>query len=36
MSEYKQYNEGAKSDDIHDDESLAKGFASIPAIPQNK
>ena len=36
MAAYKQYNDGTMSDVIPDDAALAKGFASIPAIPQNK
>ena len=36
MAAYKQYNDGAMSDVIPDDAALAKGFVSIPAIPQNK
>ena len=36
MAAYKQYNDGAMTDVIPDDAALAKGFASIPALPQNK
>ena len=36
MTAYKQYNDGTMSDRIPTDEDLARGFASIPDIPQNK
>ncbi len=36
MAAYKQYNDGTMMDTIPTDEDLAKGFASIPDIPQNK
>lgn len=36
MSAYMNYNAGTMSDYIPTDEDLAKGFASIPDIPQNK
>ena len=36
MAAYKQYNDGTMTDVIPDDAALAKGFASIPVLPQNK
>lgn len=36
MSAYMNYNAGTMSDYIPTEEDLAKGFASIPDIPQNK
>ena len=36
MTAYKQFNDGTMSDSVPTDEDLAKGFASIPDIPQNK
>ncbi len=36
MTAYKQYNDGTMSDRIPTDEDLARGFVSIPDIPQNK
>ena len=36
LSAYKAYNDGTMTDTIPTDADLAKGFASIPDIPQNK
>ena len=36
MAAYKQFNDGTMTDSVPDDAALAKGFASIPDIPQNK
>jgi tryptophan synthase beta chain len=36
LSAYMQYNAGTLSDKVPTDEDLAKGFATIPDIPQNK
>jgi tryptophan synthase beta chain len=36
LSAYMQYNAKTLSDKIPSDEDLAKGFATIPDIPQNK
>ena len=33
---YQKYNDGEMSDIIPTDEALAKGFAGIPDIPQNR
>ena len=33
---YQKYNDGKMSDIIPTDEDLAKGFAGIPDIPQNR
>ena len=35
LSAYMQYNAGTLSDKVPTDDDLAKGFASIPDIPQN-
>ena len=36
MTAYKQYNDGTMQDYIPTDDDLDKGFATIPAIPQNR
>ena len=36
MTAYKQYNDGTMTDTIPTDADLARGFESIPDIPQNK
>jgi tryptophan synthase beta chain len=36
LSAYMQYNAGTLSDKVPTDDDLAKGFATIPDVPQNR